>query len=146
MIVDGGGFDWSGDERYPGLSRPAPALDGLVIGETCGNFAFVTACRVLGLRDLGPTLSAADASAILDGFETLPLRMCRHCETALAHGLERHGRIAWVRYAGLPGDPGHALVRRLRPIGCATGAGGTRSLFLSPADPSGGRTRPATTP
>ena len=162
LIVDGGSFDWSGDERYPALSRPAPGHGGLVIGETYGNFAFVTACRILGLRDLGPALSPADASAILGGIETLPLRMRQHCENALAvaRSLQRHGAVAWVRYAGLADDPGHVLaqrrcpkgagailcfglkggadacfdlIRHLKLIARATGTGGTRSLILYPA-------------
>ncbi len=128
LIVDGGSFDWLGDDRYPGLSQPAPGHGGLVIGETYGNFAFVTACRVLGLRDLGPTLSPVDAFTILNGVETLPLRMRQHCDNALAvaRALERHGGVEWVRYAGLPDDPGHTLARRH----CPKGAGAVLSFGL----------------
>ena len=129
LIVDGGSFDWMGDDRYPGLSQPAPGHGGVVIGETYGNFAFVTACRMLGLRDLGPTLSPADAFTILNGIETLPLRMRQHCDNALAvaRALERHRRVEWVRYAGLSDDPGHALVRRH----CPKGAGAVLSFALN---------------
>ena len=84
IIVDGGTFNWSGDARYPMLSKPSPSYGGMVIAETFGNFAFAIACRVLGLRDLGAALSPFNAFLILTGIETLPLRMQRHCENALA--------------------------------------------------------------
>ena len=119
VIVDGGTFDWLEDDRYPVLSRPCPSYGGMVLGETFGNFAFATACRVLGLRDLGPALSPFNAFLILNGIETLPLRMARHCENALAAAdhLVRHPAVHWVHYAGLPSDPNHALARRYAPKG-----------------------------
>ena len=74
--------------------------------ETFGNFAFAIACRVLGLRDLGPAISPFNAFLILTGIETLPLRMQRHCDNALASPtwLADHPKVAWVNYAGLPGN------------------------------------------
>ncbi len=122
LVVDGGTFDWAGDERYPALSRPSPSYGGMVLADTFGNFAFAIACRVLGLRDLGPALSPFNAFMILTGIETLPLRMQRHCENALAvaEHLLRHEAVSWVRYAGLPGDAGHVLAKRYCPRG--TGA------------------------
>ncbi len=122
LIVDGGTFDWVKDERYPLLSKPSPSYGGMVIGETFGNFAFAIACRVLGLRDLGPALSPFNAFLILTGIETLPLRMQRHCENALAvaQHLSGHPAVKWVHYAGLESDPGHALAKRYCPNG--TGA------------------------
>ena len=75
MIVDGGTFNWSREKRYPMLSEPRPEYHGIVLHETFGNFAFAIACRVLGLRDLGPAISPFNAFLILTGIETLPLRM-----------------------------------------------------------------------
>src|ERR1044071_6890533 len=80
VIVDGGGFNWSREGRYPMLSAPRPEYNGMVLHETFGNFAFAIACRVLSLRDLGPALSPFNAFQILTGIETLPLRMQRHCD------------------------------------------------------------------
>ncbi len=129
LIVDGGTFDWLKDERYPLLSQPAPGYGGMVIAETFGNFAFVIACRALGLRDLGPALSPFNACLILTGIETLPLRMQRHCENALAvaRHLSRHPAVRWVRYAGLENDPGHALARHY----CPKGAGAVFTFGLA---------------
>ena len=83
IIVDGGTFDWSKSGNYPMLSEPRPEYDGVVLHETFGNFAFAIACRVLGLRDLGPAIAPFNAFLILTGIETLPLRMQRHCDNAL---------------------------------------------------------------
>ncbi len=84
MIVDGGTFNWSRKGQYPMLSEPRPEYSGIVLHETFGNFAFAIACRVLGLRDLGPALSPFNAFLIITGIETLPLRMQRHSDNALA--------------------------------------------------------------
>jgi O-acetylhomoserine (thiol)-lyase len=118
-IVDGGTFDWSKSGNYPMLSEPRPEYGGVVMHETFGNFAFAIACRVLGLRDLGPAISPFNAFLILTGIETLPLRMQRHCDNALAVAeyLSRHPKVAWVNYAGLPGNAYHALAKRYAPKG-----------------------------
>ena len=119
LIVDGGSFNWMGDERYPMLSKPRPEYGGMVLGETFGNFAFAIATRVLGLRDMGPALSPFNAFMILTGIETLPLRMQRHCDSTLtvAQHLAGHPGVAWVGYPGLPGDKYHELARRYTPKG-----------------------------
>ena len=119
VIVDGGTFDWMADGRYPSLSQPRPEYDGMVLGETFGNFAFAVAARVLGLRDLGPSLSPFNAFMILTGIETLPLRMRRHCDNALevATFLSKHPAVSRVSYPGLPDDPHHALAERYFPKG-----------------------------
>ncbi|GGK37078.1 O-acetylhomoserine aminocarboxypropyltransferase [Salinarimonas ramus] len=119
VIVDAGTFDWVGDERYPMLSKPRPEYGGMVLGETFGNFAFAIAVRVLGLRDLGPALSPFNAFMILQGIETLPLRMQRHCDNALAVArfLSEHPAVEWVSYPGLPGDKYAALAERYTPKG-----------------------------
>jgi O-acetylhomoserine (thiol)-lyase len=84
LVVDGGTFPWAGDARFPMLSAPRPEYAGKVLAETFGNFAFAIAVRVLGLRDLGPALAPFNAFLLLSGIETLPLRMQRHCDNALA--------------------------------------------------------------
>ena len=119
LIVDGGNFDYVKSGKYPLLSTPRPEYNGIVIGETFGNFAFAIACRVLGLRDLGPALSPFNAFLLLTGIETLPLRMQRHCDNALAVAkhLASHKDIAWVSYPGLEGDKYHALAKLYAPKG-----------------------------
>jgi O-acetylhomoserine (thiol)-lyase len=119
VIVDGGAFNWIGDDRYPMLSKPRPEYGGMVLGETFGNFAFAIACRVLGLRDLGPALSPFNAFMILTGIETLPLRMQRHSDNALAVAghLEGHRAVSWVSYPGLRSDRYHNLAKRYCPKG-----------------------------
>ncbi len=119
VIVDGGTFDWSKSGNYPMLSQPRPEYAGMVLHSTFGNFAFAIACRVLGLRDFGPAISPFNAFMLLTGIETLPLRMQRHCDNALAvaNWLKDHDKVAWVNYAGLDGDPNHALQQRYSPKG-----------------------------
>src|SRR3977135_1936360 len=119
VIVDAGTFDWSKDNKYPMLSEPRPEYHGIKIQETFGNFAFAIACRVLGLRDLGPALSPFNAFLILTGVETLPLRMRRRCANTLAGAewLSKRPEVAWVSYAGLPGDKYHSLAKKYVPKG-----------------------------
>jgi O-acetylhomoserine (thiol)-lyase len=119
LIVDGGTFDWLADARYPSLSTPRAEYGGMVLGEVFGNFAFAIAARVLGLRDLGPALSPFNAFLILTGIETLPLRMQRHSENALAvaQHLAQHQAVNWVSYPGLAGDRYHNLAKKYCPAG-----------------------------
>ncbi|MEI2385898.1 O-acetylhomoserine aminocarboxypropyltransferase [Breoghania sp. JC706] len=119
VIVDGGSFDWSADDRYPMLSKPRPEYNGMVLHETFGNFAFAIAMRALSLRDLGPVLSPFNAFMLLTGIETLPLRMQRHCDNtlAVARWLEKHPGVSWVSYAGLESSPSHALMKKYAPKG-----------------------------
>ena len=120
LIVDGGTFNWLRNKRYPMLSEPRPEYSGMVLGETFGNFAFAIACRVLGLRDLGPALSPFNAFLIITGIETLPLRMQRHSDSALsvAEWLAKRPEVAWVSYPGLAGDKYNALAKKYVPKGC----------------------------
>jgi O-acetylhomoserine (thiol)-lyase len=120
MIVDGGTFNWLQNKRYPMLSEPRPEYSGMVLGETFGNFAFAIACRVLGLRDLGPALSPFNAFLIITGIETLPLRMQRHSDNALAvaQWLAKRPEVVWVSYPGLAGDKYNALAKKYVPKGC----------------------------
>jgi O-acetylhomoserine (thiol)-lyase len=122
VIVDGGTFNWSREKRYPMLSEPRPEYHGIVLHETFGNFAFAIACRVLALRDLGPALSPFNAFLILTGIETLPLRMQRHCDNALAvaHWLANQREVAWVSYPGLVGDRYHNLAQKYVPKGAGS--------------------------
>ena len=119
IIVDGGTFDWSAPGKYPMLSEPRPEYGGIVMHQTFGNIGFAIACRVLGLRDLGAAISPFNAFMILTGIETLPLRMQRHCDNALAVAtwLKGHDKVAWVSYSALEDDPNHALQRRYSPKG-----------------------------
>ena len=119
LIVDCGTFNWSREGRYPTLSEPCESYQGMVLHETFGNFAFAIACRVLGLRDLGPAMSPFNAFLILTGCETLPLRMQTHSDNALAVAeyLSDHPKVSWVSYAGLPGDRHHTLAKRYTPKG-----------------------------
>jgi O-acetylhomoserine (thiol)-lyase len=119
IIVDGGSFNWSAQGRYPLLSEPRPEYHGVKLHETFGNFAFAIACRVLGLRDLGAAISPFNAFLFITGIETLPLRMQRHSDNALAVAkwLKDHADVTWVSYAGLPGDRYHNLAKRYCPKG-----------------------------
>ena len=122
MIVDAGTFDWSRDDRFPMLSKPRPEYHGIVLHETFGNFAFAIACRVLALRDIGPAISPFNSFLILTGIETLPLRIQRHCDNALAvaQWLYGHKKVAWVSYPGLTGDRYHNLARKYLPKGAGS--------------------------
>src|SRR6202795_5154468 len=119
LIVDGGKFNWSREGRYPMLSEPRPEYHGIVLHETFGNFAFAIACRVLGLRDIGPAISPFNAFMILTGIETLPLRMQKHCDNAkaVAEFLAAHPAVAAVNYAGLSDDKYNNLARKYAPKG-----------------------------
>jgi O-acetylhomoserine (thiol)-lyase len=122
-IVDCGTYDWLASKKmYPALQDPNPSYNGMRMAETFGNFAFALACRVLGLRDLGPAISPFNAFLILTGIETLPLRMAKHCENALAVAtyLSEHPQVAWVNYAGLPANPCHALAKKICPKGAGS--------------------------
>ncbi|GLS18849.1 O-acetylhomoserine aminocarboxypropyltransferase [Labrys miyagiensis] len=135
VIVDGGKFDWLSSGRYPFLSSPRPEYGGIVIGETFGNFAFAIALRVLGLRDLGPALSPFNAFLILTGIETLPLRMQKHSDNALAVAayLSEHPEVSWVSYPGLDSDRYNALARKY----CPKGAGAVFTFGLKGGNEAG---------
>ncbi len=119
-LVDCGTFDWMKSRyRYKTLVEPNESYNGMVLGETFGNFAFAIAARVMGLRDIGPAIAPLNAFLLLTGAETLPLRMQRHCENALATArfLEAHPKVSFVNYAGLPGNAGYALHKKICPKG-----------------------------
>ena len=114
VIVDAGKFDWAASGKFPYLSQPNPSYHGKVFTDAFGPLAFILACRALGLRDLGPSLAPMNAFLALTGMETLVLRMERHCSNALAlaQWLQAHPKVAWVNYAGLPGNPYNALAQQ----------------------------------
>lgn len=120
VIVDCGTFDWLGAKhRYKTLVEPNESYGGMKLAETFGNFAFAIACRVMGLRDLGPAIAPMNAFLILTGIETLPLRMAKHSENtlAVAQWLDGRPEVDWVSYAGLPSSPNHALAQKVCPKG-----------------------------
>jgi len=121
VIVDGGKFDW-GSGKFPSLSEPCPSYHGMKLWETFGDMAFAIACRVLGLRDLGPALSPMNAFLVQTGIETLPLRMQRHCDNALtvAKWLKANAKVGWVNYAGLEDNPSYALHKKYCPKGAGS--------------------------
>jgi O-acetylhomoserine (thiol)-lyase len=117
VVVDAGRFDWTSPaarRRFPEFSSPDPSYHGLVYTEAFGPLAFIIKLRVQLLRDLGPALSPWNAFAFLQGLETLPLRIARHSENALAvaRWLEADSRVEWVSYPGLPSHPQHANARK----------------------------------
>ncbi len=129
VIVDCGTYDWLGAKhRYKTLVEPNASYNGMKLAETFGNFAFAIAARVMGLRDLGPAISPMNAFFILNGVETLPLRMARHCENAaaVAAWLETQPKVDWVSYAGLASSPYHALQKKI----CPKGAGAVLTFGL----------------
>ena len=121
LIVDGGKFNW-GNGKFPTLSEPCPSYHGMKIWETFGDMAYAIACRVLSLRDLGPSLAPMNAFLIITGSETLPLRMQRHCDNALAVAkwLQRHPKVAWVNYAGLEDNVSYGLHKTYCPKGAGS--------------------------
>ena len=114
VVVDGGTFDWAGSGRFPDFVEPDPSYHGVRYVEAAGRLAFITKLRVQGLRDLGAALSPFNAFLFLQGLETLPLRIERHSQNALAvaRWLERHPAVSWVRYPGLPSHPAHRTAAR----------------------------------
>ena len=122
LLIDGGTFDWGKSGHYKKLTEPRPDYAGLVIYEATGNAAFATAARVLGMRDFGPTISPFNAFLILTGAETLPLRMQKHSDNALAVAqyLEKHKKVSWVNYAGLTGNKYHKLQQHYAPKGAGS--------------------------
>ena len=119
LVVESGHFDWFKDDRFPTMTEPDPAYHGLTFAETFGDFGFTMKTRAVGLRDFGPALSPTNAFHLLQGVETLPLRMERHCANAqsVAEYLEAHPKVDWVSYAGLSSSPYKALAAKYLPLG-----------------------------
>lgn len=115
MIVDSGQFPWvKHQERFPMLVNPDPSYHGVSYTETFGQAAYIARCRVIPLRNMGAVLSPMNAFLILQGLETLALRMQQHCKNAMkvAEFLQQHPQVNWVNYAGLTSHPEHALAQK----------------------------------
>ncbi|MDO7084415.1 aminotransferase class I/II-fold pyridoxal phosphate-dependent enzyme [Pseudocolwellia sp. AS88] len=116
IIVDSGKFDWvANKERFPMLNEPDPSYHNVVYTEALGAAAYIGRCRVVPLRNTGAALSPHSAFLIMQGLETLCLRMERHCENALkvANYLQNHDKINWVNYAALPNSPYNDLCHKI---------------------------------
>ena len=116
VIVDSGKFDWAKEpKKYPMLNEPDPSYHGVIYTEALGPAAFIGRCRVVPLRNTGAALSPHSAFLIMQGLETLGLRMKQHCENALALAkyLEGHECVEWVNYAALPDDKYNALCKKI---------------------------------
>lgn len=119
VIVDSGKFDWEASGKFPDLTTPDPSYHGLVYTEAAGEAAYITKARVQLLRDIGAALSPFNSFLLLQGVETLHLRLERHSENALkvAKFLEQHELVEWVNYAGLPSHPSYSLAQKYLPKG-----------------------------
>lgn len=120
VIVDGGKFDWKANaEKFPSLAKPDPSYHGAVFADVAGAAAFVTRIRAVILRDTGSTISPFNAWILLQGLETLSLRVERHVENALkvVNFLANHPKVAHVNHPSLPSHPDHELYNRYFPNG-----------------------------
>jgi len=124
VVIDSGKFPWLGNQKYPSLSAPSEEYNGLIFAETFGDLAYTMFSHAVSLRDLGCTQSPMNAWITLNGVETLPLRMERHCSNglAVAEFLEKHQNVKWVSHAGLKSSPYYKLGKKYFP-------NGTGSLF-----------------
>lgn len=118
VLIENGKFPWD-NGKFAHIVDPSPGYHGIRFYETFGDFAFVMKARVETLRDTGPCISPFNSFLLLQGLETLSLRMDRHCQNALrvAQFLQEHKAVAWVRYPGLPEDPSYQLARQYLPKG-----------------------------
>jgi O-acetylhomoserine (thiol)-lyase len=113
-VIDNGSFDWSASDRFPGLSKPDPSYHGIVWTDALGPSAYIGRVRTVLLRNTGASLSPFNAFLLLQGLETLPLRMERHNQNAqaVAEHLANHPQVKWVNYPGLSNDPYHEVASR----------------------------------
>jgi len=120
VIVESGKFPW-GNGKFPGMTTPSQGYHGVIFHETFGDFGFIMRCRMETMRTFGPALSPFNAWQLLQGIETLPLRMERHCTNALAVAkfLSEHSQVSWVNYPGLPNNKYYALTRKYMPKGAS---------------------------
>src|SRR5579885_1796134 len=121
-LIDGGKFDWQASGRFPTLTEPYAGYHGIDFAEEFGPQAFVMRARMEGLRDFGACMSPANAFYILQGVETLPLRMERHMENTrrVLEFLTQSDAVAWVIHPSLPSHPDHALAKQLLPKGAGS--------------------------
>lgn len=118
-IVDSGKFDWTQNDKFPGLTTPDESYHGLTYTESFGEAAYITKATVQLMRDLGSIQAPQNAFLLNVGLETLHLRMARHCENAkkVAEFLKKHEKITWVKCAMLPDDEQYALAQKYMPNG-----------------------------
>src|SRR5262249_25955919 len=119
VVVDGGSVDGAASGKFPTMTEPYAGYHGIAFAEEFGPAAFIMRARAEGLRDFGASMSPANAFYLVQGIETLPVRMARHVTNAeaVAAFLEKHAAVAWVKYPGLATHPDHALAKRLMPKG-----------------------------
>ena len=119
VIVDGGKFDWTQNDKFPGITKPNPSYHGVVFSEACGNIAYVMKIRTTLMRDQGATISPFNSFLLLQGLETLSLRVERHVENALkvVEFLKKHPKVVAVNHPSLPEYPDHALYGKYFPNG-----------------------------
>jgi O-acetylhomoserine (thiol)-lyase len=119
VIVDSGKFDWKASGKFPGLTEPDPSYNGVVYTDAVGPVAYIIKARVQLLRDMGAAISPFNSFMLLQGLETLHLRMERHSSNALkvAQYLEKHEAVEWVSYAGLPSHASYDLAQKYLPKG-----------------------------
>jgi len=119
LLVDSGNFDWQASGKFPELTEPDPSYHGLRYTESFGNMAYIAKARCQLLRDMGSAISPFNSFMILQGIETLPLRMERHCQNALkvAEFLKGHKNVNWVNYPGLKDSPEYGLAQKYLPKG-----------------------------
>ncbi|MDX6750269.1 O-acetylhomoserine aminocarboxypropyltransferase [Geminicoccaceae bacterium 1502E] len=122
VVVDGGRFDWLGSGKFPTMSEPYEGYMGVTYADSFGPAAFAARARTEGLRDFGACMAPQNAFQILQGIETLPLRMQRHVENTarVLDFLSRHEAVGWLRHPTLPDHPDSALARRLLPKGAGS--------------------------
>ena len=138
MIVDSGKFDWAANkERFPMLNEPDPSYHGVVYTEALGPAAFIGRCRVVPLRNTGSALAAHSAFLLMQGLETLALRMERHCENTekVAEYLKKKSQVEWVNYAGLSSSPDYDTCQRI----CGGKASGIISFGIKGGAEAGGK-------
>jgi O-acetylhomoserine (thiol)-lyase len=121
-VVDGGNFDWGRDDRFPTIAGPHYAMNEINFHEEFGPAAFTAKFRAEGMYNFGPSMSPTNAFHILQGLETLPLRMQRHMDNtaAMLDFLTGHDAVAWVKHPTLPDHPSHELVQRMLPRGAGS--------------------------
>ncbi|MGB1105163.1 MAG: O-acetylhomoserine aminocarboxypropyltransferase [Candidatus Puniceispirillaceae bacterium] len=121
-VVDGGNFDWGRDDRFPTIAGPHYAMNDINFHEEFGPAAFTAKFRAEGMYNFGPSMSPTNAFHILQGLETLPLRMQRHMDNtaAMLDFLNGHDAVAWVKHPTLPDHPSHELVKRMLPRGAGS--------------------------
>ena len=122
LIVDGGNFDWAASGRFPDFTTPDKSYNGLIYSESFGNLAYILKARVQLLRDTGACLSPFNAFMLLQGLETLSLRVERHVQNAqkIAAYLQNHPQVSWVNYPGLTDNKYHALAQKYLPLGAGS--------------------------